>query len=72
MLLGGFGNIASGHIEVWELRGYKKVGSCAAPDTTSLMWDPRAETFLTATTYPRLTVGNGYVTRIHLVVHVGA
>lgn len=60
MLLGGFGNIASGHIEVWELRGYKKVGSCAAPDTTSLMWDPRAETFLTATTYPRLTVGNGY------------
>ncbi|CAH0698922.1 unnamed protein product [Spodoptera exigua] len=60
VLLGGFGNIASGHIEVWELRGYKKVGSCAAPDTTSLMWDPRAETFVTATTYPRLTVGNGY------------
>ncbi|XP_022826159.1 eukaryotic translation initiation factor 2A [Spodoptera litura] len=60
VLLGGFGNIASGHIEVWELRGYKKVGSCAAPDTTSLVWDPRAETFVTATTYPRLTVGNGY------------
>lgn len=60
LLIAGFGNIASGHIEVWELRGYKKLGSCAAPDTTSLQWDPRGETFITATTYPRLTVGNGY------------
>ncbi|XP_063834256.1 eukaryotic translation initiation factor 2A [Ostrinia nubilalis] len=60
VLLGGFGNIATGSIEVWDMRGYKKIGSCAAPDTTSLQWDPRGETFLTATTYPRLTVGNGY------------
>ncbi|XP_059049080.1 eukaryotic translation initiation factor 2A [Achroia grisella] len=60
VLLGGFGNIASGHIEVWTMQGYKKVGTCSAPDTTSLQWDPRGETFLTATTYPRLTVGNGY------------
>ncbi|CAH0722745.1 unnamed protein product, partial [Brenthis ino] len=60
VLLGGFGNIASGHISVWDVRGYKKVGECSAPDTTSLQWDPRGETFLTATTYPRLTVGNGY------------
>ncbi|XP_026764409.2 eukaryotic translation initiation factor 2A isoform X1 [Galleria mellonella] len=60
MLLGGFGNIATGHIEVWNMQGYKKLGSCAAPDTTSLQWDPRGETFFTATTYPRLTVGNGY------------
>ncbi|XP_072935820.1 eukaryotic translation initiation factor 2A [Epargyreus clarus] len=60
VLLGGFGNIATGHIEVWDLRGYKKLGSCSAPDTTCLQWDPRGETFLTATTYPRLTVSNGY------------
>ncbi|RVE49429.1 hypothetical protein evm_005941 [Chilo suppressalis] len=57
---GGFGNIASGSIEVWDMRGYKKLGTCTAPDTTWLQWDPRGETFLTATTYPRLTVGNGY------------
>ncbi|XP_026323322.1 eukaryotic translation initiation factor 2A isoform X2 [Hyposmocoma kahamanoa] len=60
VLLGGFGNIATGHIETWDLRGYKKLGACAAPDTTYLQWDPRGETFITATTYPRLTVGNGY------------
>ncbi|KAM3966790.1 eukaryotic translation initiation factor 2A [Aphomia sociella] len=60
VLLGGFGNIASGYIEVWNMQGYKKLGSCSAPDTTSLQWDPRGETFITATTYPRLTVGNGY------------
>ncbi|XP_028028388.1 eukaryotic translation initiation factor 2A [Bombyx mandarina] len=60
VLLGGFGNIATGHIEVWDMRGYKKAGTCSAPDTTFLQWDPRGETFLTATTYPRLTVSNGY------------
>ncbi|XP_045761274.1 eukaryotic translation initiation factor 2A [Maniola jurtina] len=60
ILLGGFGNIATGHISVWDVRGYKNIGQCSAPDTTSLQWDPRGETFLTATTYPRLTVGNGY------------
>ncbi|XP_050673371.1 eukaryotic translation initiation factor 2A isoform X1 [Leptidea sinapis] len=60
VLLGGFGNIATGHISVWDVRGFKKLGECSAPDTTYLQWDPRGETFLTATTYPRLTVGNGY------------
>ncbi|XP_068628355.1 eukaryotic translation initiation factor 2A [Battus philenor] len=60
VILGGFGNIATGHIEVWDVRGYKKLGACSAPDTTTLQWDPRGETFITATTYPRLTVGNGY------------
>ncbi|XP_045513487.1 eukaryotic translation initiation factor 2A [Pieris brassicae] len=60
VLLGGFGNIATGHISVWDLRGCKKLGECSAPDTTYLQWDPRGETFITATTYPRLTVGNGY------------
>ncbi|KAL4715260.1 hypothetical protein ACJJTC_007842 [Scirpophaga incertulas] len=60
VLLGGFGNIATGSIEVWDMRGYKKLGACNAPDTTSLQWDPRGEAFVTATTYPRLIVGNGY------------
>ncbi|XP_048005469.1 eukaryotic translation initiation factor 2A isoform X2 [Leguminivora glycinivorella] len=60
VLLGGFGNIGTGHVEVWDPRGFKRLGKCAAPDTTSLQWDPRGETFLTATTYPRLTQGNGY------------
>ncbi|XP_053601637.1 eukaryotic translation initiation factor 2A [Plodia interpunctella] len=59
-LIGGFGNIAGGNIEIWDMRGYKKLGACAAPDTTFLQWDPRGESFVTATTYPRLTVGNGY------------
>lgn len=60
VLLGGFGNIGTGSIEVWDVRGYKKLGACSAPTTTLLQWDPRGECFITATTYPRLMVDNGY------------
>lgn len=70
VLLGGFGNIATGHIETWDLRGFKKLGACSAPDTTYLQWDPRGETFITATTYPRLTVGNGLDINLFLLLVV--
>ncbi|KOB73753.1 Eukaryotic translation initiation factor 2A [Operophtera brumata] len=55
-----YGKQSLSYGDVWAVRGYKKLGACAAPDTTFLQWDPRGETFLTATTYPRLTVANGY------------
>lgn len=36
------------------------LGSCDAPDTTYLQWAADGEHFLTATTAPRLRIGNGY------------
>ncbi|CAG9107606.1 unnamed protein product [Plutella xylostella] len=58
VILAGFGNIAAGQVSVWDARSPRRLGACAAPATTWLQWGPRAECFLTATTYPRLTTGN--------------
>lgn len=42
----------------YVLKSY--IGSCDAPDTTYLQWSADGEHFLTATTAPRLRIGNGY------------
>ncbi|GLV37944.1 eukaryotic translation initiation factor 2A [Carabus blaptoides fortunei] len=38
----------------------KIINRCEAPDTTLLEWSPDGEHFITATTAPRLRIGNGY------------
>lgn len=43
--------------EIWI---FLYLGSCDAPDTTYLQWAADGEHFLTATTAPRLRIGNGY------------
>ncbi|XP_044266198.1 eukaryotic translation initiation factor 2A [Tribolium madens] len=59
VLLGGFGNLR-GHVEVWDVTERKMIGNCEAPDSTLLEWSPDGIHFLTATTAPRLRIGNGY------------
>ncbi|CAH1183593.1 unnamed protein product [Phaedon cochleariae] len=59
LLLAGFGNLR-GQIDVWDAVSKKKVANCDAPDTTLLHWAADGEHFLTATTAPRLRIGNGY------------
>ncbi|XP_051164152.1 eukaryotic translation initiation factor 2A [Leptopilina boulardi] len=59
LLLSGFGNL-QGSIEVWDMNNRKLIASTEAPDTTLLQWSPNGENFMTATTAPRLRVGNGY------------
>lgn len=59
LLLGGFGNLR-GQIETWDAVNRKLIGKCDAPDTTHLEWSPEGTHFLTATTAPRLRIGNGY------------
>lgn len=58
VLLAGFGNL-SGHVEVWNVAKKKLLTTLQAPDTTLLEWCPNGETFLTATTAPRLRMSNG-------------
>ena len=59
LLLAGFGNLR-GHVELWDATSKKLIGSCEAPDSTLLQWSPDGTHFLTATTAPRLRIGNGY------------
>ncbi|GJQ85744.1 hypothetical protein Trydic_g12149 [Trypoxylus dichotomus] len=59
LLLGGFGNL-QGQIEIWDAVNKKLIGKCDAPDSTYLEWSPEGTHFLTATTAPRLRIGNGY------------
>lgn len=57
IILAGFGNL-SGKVEIWDVQKRKLVSSIRAPDTTQLEWCPNGELFVTATTAPRLRVGN--------------
>jgi translation initiation factor 2A len=59
LILGGFGNI-QGNVELWDTMARKLIAKMEAADTTLLHWSPDGEHFLTATTAPRLRMGNGF------------
>ncbi|XP_066588986.1 eukaryotic translation initiation factor 2A [Prorops nasuta] len=59
LLLTGFGNLRGG-IELWDVPNKKLIAKTEAPDTTLLEWSPDGEHFMTATTAPRLRMGNGF------------
>lgn len=58
MILAGFGNLTGG-IQLWDIVNRKLITEISAPDTTLLKWSPDGEHFMTATTAPRLRIGNG-------------
>nr|CAD7613664.1 unnamed protein product [Timema genevievae] len=58
-MLAGFGNI-QGNVELWDVNHRKLINKMDAPDTTLLAWSPDGEHFITATTSPRLRIGNGF------------
>lgn len=49
-----------GDVEVWDVAKKKQISTIKAPDTTLLEWCANGETFITATTAPRLRVSNGF------------
>lgn len=59
LLLGGFGNLR-GNVETWDLSAKKLIGKIDTPDTIAVDWCPDGIHFITATTFPRLRVGNAY------------
>ncbi|XP_055868994.1 eukaryotic translation initiation factor 2A-like [Biomphalaria glabrata] len=58
LCLAGFGNLA-GNLEFWDMKNKKLIAKTQATDTTYLEWSPDGQHLLTATTAPRLRVGNG-------------
>lgn len=57
--LAGFGNLRGG-VQVWNLENKKKLAEFACAETTEIAWSADGLTLLTATTAPRLRVGNGF------------
>ncbi|KAL3847136.1 hypothetical protein ACJMK2_018066 [Sinanodonta woodiana] len=55
----GFGNLR-GNMEFWDVKQKQLIVQTNAPDSTSFEWCPDGQHILTATTAPRLRVGNGY------------
>lgn len=59
LILCGFGNL-QGMIEVWDLEQKREITKFQARDSTLVEWSNDGEYLLTATTSPRLRIGNGY------------
>lgn len=57
--LAGFGNLR-GNMEFWAIKQKKLIRQTLADDTTYFQWCPDGEHIVTATTAPRLRVGNMY------------
>ncbi|XP_064394143.1 eukaryotic translation initiation factor 2A-like [Halichondria panicea] len=59
LCLAGFGNLR-GNIDLWDRESLKPIKKLEASDSTQFEWCPDGVHFVTATTAPRLRVGNGY------------
>jgi translation initiation factor 2A len=55
-----FGNLASGKMEFWNTETREMINTFEVPSTTHFEWAPDGNHFVTATTAPRLRIGNGY------------
>ena len=59
VLIAGFGNLA-GQLDIYDLeKGYAKLATIEASNTSVCEWSPDGKHILTATTSPRLRVDNG-------------
>jgi len=59
VVLTGFGNLR-GNMEFWDVKRKSLISNPRAPDSTQYAWAPDGVHLMTATTSPRLRVGNGY------------
>jgi translation initiation factor 2A len=59
LCIAGFGNLR-GDMDFWDRNKLKKMGSANSNAATSHTWSPDSRYFLTATTFPRLRVDNGF------------
>uniref|UniRef100_T1PCP2 Eukaryotic translation initiation factor 2A n=1 Tax=Musca domestica TaxID=7370 RepID=T1PCP2_MUSDO len=59
VVLAGFGNLP-GNVEIWDVKMKEMIANIKCPDTTHFEWSPNGEYFVTATTAPRLRIGNGF------------
>eukprot|EP00771_Trimastix_marina_P003966 gnl/Trimastix_PCT/689.p1 GENE.gnl/Trimastix_PCT/689~~gnl/Trimastix_PCT/689.p1 ORF type:complete len:670 (-),score=136.95 gnl/Trimastix_PCT/689:30-2039(-) len=58
-LMGGFGNLANGEIEIWDAEGMHCVGYATYPWACCISWSPDSSYIAAAVVSPRLRVDNG-------------
>lgn len=56
-LIGGFGNV-QGDMDIWERKGFKKIATVNASNSSLIEWSPDGRYILTAILYKRLKVDN--------------
>ncbi|KAJ0411399.1 hypothetical protein ATCC90586_004385 [Pythium insidiosum] len=59
LCIAGFGNLR-GDMDFWDRNKLKKMGSANSNSATTFTWSPDSRYFVTATTFPRLRVDNGF------------
>lgn len=60
LFIGGFGNL-SGEIDVWDRKGFQKLSTFQASNSSTCEWSPDGKHILTSTLYKRLKVDNGFM-----------
>lgn len=58
MMLGGFGNITKGEMDLWTLDTQTEIGKGKAPCATKIEWSACGRYMLTCVLYERLKVDN--------------
>jgi len=60
LLIGGFGNIAKGEMDFWNIETLKEYGKAKFPCATKILWSACGRYILTSVLHERLKVDNGF------------
>lgn len=59
-MIGGFGNITKGEMDLWSLENLKEIGKTKSPCATKINWSACGRYILTQVLYERLKVDNNF------------
>jgi len=60
MIIGGFGNITKGEMDIYSLDSNKEIGKTKSPCATKINWSACGRYILTCVLYERLKVDNNF------------
>jgi uncharacterized protein with WD repeat len=60
LMIGGFGNITKGEMDLWSLDQCKEIGKAKSPCATEMTWSACGRYLLTQVLYERLKVDNNF------------
>ena len=60
LMIGGFGNITKGEMDIWNMEEQTEIGKGKAPCATKIEWSACGRYILTCTLYERLKVDNNF------------
>jgi uncharacterized protein with WD repeat len=60
MIIGGFGNITKGEMDIYSLDGNREIGKTKSPCATRITWSACGRYILTCVLHERLKVDNNF------------